>query len=285
MAEQLSISMDDILSDKKPEPVQVETKEPVQVETKDPVEKVQSAKNAHRDKEQLAKGLVRDPETGQFSPKAEPVTVEAKVEAKVEPKPEVKPAQQEMTDKEKAFLRGMQEERTKRQELERRLAALEKPASTEPAKTFWDDPEAALAKHKQELNTLVGKTRLDTAEAIARQRHTDYDEKYVVLVELMNNTPGLYQQVIAAPDPAEHGYNIAKSHLELKDAGGINELRAKIEKETRLKIESELKDKAESLAKEQAALPPSLSDAKTKGVNKPVWGGVPSFDEILKKKA
>ena len=289
MAEQLSISMDDILSDKKP--VQVETKItetpagiPV-VETKDPVERAQSRKNAHRDKEQLAQGRVRDPETGQYSLKVEP---EAKAEpVKTEPaavpaKPAVAAPTQELNDKEKAFLKGMQEERTKRQELERRLAAIEAAKPAEPVKTFWDDPEAALAKQRQDITAATTKTRLDTAEAIARIRHTDYDEKYQVLVELLNSTPGLYQQVVAAPDPAEYGYGIAKSHMEIKDAGGVDELRAKIEKEVRLKIETELKEKAEALKKEQEALPSSLSDARSKGTNKPVWNGPPSFDSILK---
>ena len=74
--------------------------------------------------------------------------------------------------------------------------------------------------------------------------------------------------------------------MELQQAGGIPELRAKIEKETeakvRARIDAELKDKAEALAKERAALPPSLSEARSTGINKPVWGGIPSMEEILK---
>ena len=292
-------SMDDILSDKPApkEPVaspkeQLEIPvlgdKPLPEEPK--VERPVSRKQAHRDKEQDAQGRVRDPETGQYTAKAEaPPTEPAKAEpAKVEPaKPAVAAPQQEFTDKEKAFLRGLQEERTKRQELERKLAALEaaKPATAEPAKGFWDDPEAALAKHMQESKAEATNARLGMAEFIARQKHTDFDEKIEVFGQILQQTPGLHQQWLAAPDPAEFAYNIGKNHLELQAAGSMEEMRAKIERETtarvRAEIEAELKAKADALAKDRAALPPSLSDARSTGVNKPVWGGIPSMDEIL----
>lgn len=282
-------SMDDILGDKEPEPAPVETPKEqldlpaVPVEAK--VERPISRKQAHRDKEQESQGRVRDPDTGQYAPKeAEPAKAEP---VKVEPvKPVVAP-QQEFTEKEKAFQRAMMEERGKRQALEARLAAIEAvkpPASTEPAKTFWDDPEAALAKHRSEIKQEAISARLQTAEFIARQKHTDFDAKIEVFSTVLQQTPGLYQQFIAAPDPAEFAYNIGKNHMELQEAGGIPELRAKIAAETRLQIEAELKVKAEALAKERAALPPSLSEARSTGVNKPVWGGVPSMDSILHDK-
>ena len=124
--------------------------------------------------------------------------------------------------------------------------------------------------------------RMQMAEFIARQKHTDFDEKIAVFAEVLKQTPGLAQQWLAFPDPAEFAYSLGKNHMELQQAGSIDGLRAKIEKETRIKLEEELKLKAEAMAKERAALPPSLSEAHSKGVNKPVWGGVPSMDDILK---
>ena len=291
MAEQLL--MDDILSEKPAEkPVQVETTKPdIPVEAKEPapVERPTSGKKAWQDKEQAARGLVRDPETGQFAPKTEPKTEEPLEKEPVKEAVKTVAVQREFTEKEKAFLKGMQEERTKRQELERRLAAIEAAKPAEPEKPFFDDPEGALtrrdeafAKQLSEMRAEMTTARLSTAELIARKEHKDFDEKIEVFGNLLKETPGLYQQWMSSSDPAEFAYNLGKTHLELKEAGGIPELRARIEKETRIKLETELKEKAEALAKERAALPPSLSDARAVGVNKPVWGGVPTMDEILK---
>ena len=240
---------------------------------------------------------MRDPETGQYAakevvkPEDEPAKELAKEPVKAEPANSDAAPKQALTDKEQALLRVAQVERGKRQELERRIAAGEY-AKTQPGapaealKTFWDDPEAALERQKEEMRQEGMKVRLQTAELIARQRHTDFDEKLAVFSNIVKQTPGLVQQWLSAPDPAEFAYNLGKNHLELQQAGGIPELRAKIKKETeievRTKIEAELKDKAEALAKERAALPSSLSDARSTGVNKPVWGGIPSMEEILK---
>lgn len=262
------------------------------------VERVQSTEQKWADKEQEAQGRVRDPATGQYVAKAE-AKPETKAEAKEPAKEEAKPAQppqQEYTEKEKAFLRGMQEERSKRQALEQRLAAMEagktQPAApAEPAKTFWDDPDGAFTKHKQELEQLTINTRLGTAEMIARSRHQDFDEKVAVFRDFLAQAPGpqqaaLASQWLAAHDPAEYAYSFGKNHQELQQVGNLDALRAKIEKETeakvRAKVESEVKERSEALAKERAALPGSLSDARSSGGLRPAWGGIPTMDDILK---
>ena len=308
MPEQIPLSMDDILSNKpvtrepaiEPAAKEPAPKEPLEIPKlgdkplpEEPkVERPVSRKQAHRDKEQEAQGRVRDPETGQYTTKADaPPAEPAKVEpVKVEPTKPAAAPQQEFTEKEKAFQRAMMEERGKRQELERRFAALEAAkgpaATTEPANGFWENPEAAFDKHMAEIKSVTTNARLQTAEFISRQKHQDFDEKIEVFGQILQQTPGLHQQWLAAPDPAEFAYSIGKNHMELQAAGSMDELRAKIERETtarvRAELEAELKAKADALAKDRAALPPSLSDARSTGVNKPVWGGVPSMDEILK---
>jgi hypothetical protein len=301
----MALSLDEILSDKPTETVEV-APEPVVETTKDPVEQQQaernkSIKDTWRDKEQEAQGRVRDPATGQFvtkeapkegttAPKEEP-KAEVKVEAKPEPKQEFKPVE-ELTPKEKAAFAKAADETRKRQALERRLAELEAQAgggAKEAPKSFWDDPEGALNKQKQEIQQAIVGTRLQTSEAIARGRHQDFDEKVAVFTELAHSVPGLGAQMMASGDPAEFVYRTATNHQLLQQAGGINELRKKIEEETTVKvrkqIEEELRVKAETLAKERAALPGSLTEAPSKGVNRPVWYGPTSMDDILGRKA
>ena len=307
--EQQQLSLDSILSDEKPAPREPATPAAPAAEKPMPdipvlgdsplpeqqkIERPISRKVAARDKEQLAQGRVRDPETGQYvkvEEKPEEPAKAATPPAKEEPAKPAAPVhaapQQEFTEKEKAFLRAAQEERSKRQELERRLAAIEAAKPQEPAKTFWDDPEAALAKQKQELQQAVIGMRLQTAEGIARARYPDFDAKVAVFSELAMSTPGLGQQMLQASDPAEFVYRTAANHMAIKEAGGVEALLAKKEAETRAKvrteIEAELKAKAEELAKDRAALPGSLSDARSTGAaNRQVWSGPPSLEDILK---
>ena len=302
---QEQLLMTDILSDeppKKPEPVEAPAPdaaapapdEAAAAEKQAREDSYKSKRRQAREKEAIAQGKVRDPATGQFVAPP-PAAPEAKgAEPSATATPEAKAAdpakaaapQQEFTEKERAFLRAAQEERQKRQELEKRLAAIEAAAPKEPAKTFWDDPEAALKANQDAIRSEVTNARLQMAEFHARQRHTDFDEQIATFSELVKQTPGIVPQWLAAPDPAEFAYRLGKNHRELQEVGGIEQMRAKIERETaarvRAEVEAELRAKADALAKDRAALPPSLSDAKaTGGASKPVWGGPPSMTSIL----
>jgi len=310
------MSLDGILGEDKPAapPEKKITEKPAEAApaaaekaSTDPVERQQSKRKEWQAKEQDAQGRVRDPVTGQFVPKTEPAAAPEKKEAapaKDEPKKEepAKPAaaapaapQQEFTEKEKAFLRAAQEERQKRQALEQQLAALrggqaQPAAPTEAKKTFWDDPEGALAKHTQTVQETVVNARLNVAETIARSQHPDFDEKAAVFREILTNAgPNaavIAQQWLASPDPAMFAYNMGKNHLELRQVGNLDAMREKIVKETearvRAEVEAQFKAKQEELETQRAALPPSLSDVRSTGANRRVWGGPTALDDILK---
>lgn len=292
------MELDDILDDK--EPAQKTPEAPAapaaapkaEAEPKEPKEPAQerptSRRKEHQAKELIAQG--RDPATGQFvskEPKEEPAA-EPKAAAATPPAPAPAPAapsQPEYTEREKAFLRAVHEERTKRQELERRMS--QPPAApAEQPKKFWDDPEGALSKHEKEIRAVAMQTKIATAEMIARSKYQDYDRELAVFHELAKTTPALVQQLLAAQDPAEFAYRTGKVHRELREAGGLDQLRAKIESETRAKVEGELRAKEEARQKEisaqRAALPPTLSDARGGTQNRVSWGGPPSLDEVLK---
>ena len=314
MAEE-QMSLEGILGDEKPAPretpvttvekplpeIPVLGDKPIAEPVNDPVEKQQAERNkssrqAHRDREQAAQGRVRDPETGQFLAKdAAPAEQEAKPAAtpapiaKVEEKPAVPAApQQELTEKEKAFLKAAHEERGKRQELERRLAAIEAAKPKEPEKEFWDDPVEAIAKQRREFQEQLTAMRLGTSEQIARSRYPDFNEKVAKFSELAMATPGLAQQMLSHPDPATFAYNTAKNHMELQAAGGMEQMRANMKREitahVRAELEAELKAKAEALEKARAAIPESLSAARATGpANRPIWSGPTPLDSILGK--
>ena len=81
-------------------------------------------------------------------------------------------------------------------------------------------------------------------------------------------------------------YNMGKNHLELRQVGNLDAMREKIVKETearvRAEVEAQFKAKQEELETQRAALPPSLSDVRSTGANRRVWGGPTALDDILK---
>src|SRR3990167_5322551 len=269
-------SMDDILNEKEPEEGEKEP-EKQELSEADKTAAVEAKKReyegtrrAAQRKEWEAQG--RDPETGQFVKKeekdadAEKAKAETEAEAKAaaeKSKPEPKTVE-EMTSKEKAAFAKAADETRKRQVLEQRLRELEakqQQPTKEAPQTFWDDPDAALKNQHDETRKELVFSRLNTSEMIARFRHKDFDEKLEIFRELVMTVPGLAQQMLASPDPAEFTYRTAASHKALKEVGGLDAMLEKTKKETELevraKLEEELKAKAEALAKERAALPGS----------------------------
>ena len=150
--------LSNILSDEKAVVIEAPVEKPEQTELRlEPDSK--PAAEPKQDKTERA----RD-ETGKFAAK-QPEAIAAK------------PAQpkSEFTDKERAFLATAQEERRKRQDLEKRLQEYENAKTKEPEKPFWEDPDAAINRQKQSQQELVQtvqqmliSNRMSLAEAHAR---------------------------------------------------------------------------------------------------------------------
>lgn len=207
-------------------------------------------------------------------PTPEPVKEPAKVDA---------PAQ-EMTEKERAFLAKANDEKQKRQELERKIAEMEAKLNAKPKeepKQFWEDPESVLNTYKQEMERMVVNTKLNTSEQIARSKYQDFDEKVEIFKEVLAKTPWIFDEAKNSPDPAEFVYKTAKNYHELQQAGNMEEFRSKVEKDIRTKIEAEYRAKEEAKKKEMDAIPESLSNVRSTGTNKVVWSGPTPLDDIL----
>ena len=292
------MDLDAILDEKtKPEAPAVVAPEPEGGEpAAPPVDRPSSLRNQHREKEYAAQG--RDPKTGKFVPKeGEP---EARVDepaAAPEAKPEAKPAApvtppaQDMTPKEKAAFAAAADERRKRQALEQQLAQMRQqqqptaqPQPGEQPKTFWDDPEGNLKRAQEAMRQEGLSIRMNTTEILARNRYPDFQEKVDKFSELVQTTPGLAQQWVAAPDPADFAYRVAKQHIELEQFGSIEDWKASETARIRAEVEAQVASKAKEQQARVAAIPPSLSAAKGAGAkNQPAFSGPPSLDSILGK--
>lgn len=286
-------------------PANAETVDTATTKPEKNISRKKAFQQKERDTREAGMGRVRDPETGQYVAKpaetdattaatstAQQATAPASTDqaaAPATPTATTQTAQntqntqnQDFTPKERAFLAAAQEERRKRQALEAQIAAMQQPAAQQEKKTFWDDPEAALQHFQQETQTAVMRARLDTSEAIARARYKDFDENIAEFAQIMQQVPGVKDQWLAAPDPAEFAYVIGKRQKEFKSIGNIEEYRARVAAEERAKVEAEYKAKLEEHQKLAAALPGSLSDARGNGAPaRAVFNGPTPLDSIL----
>ena len=239
---------------------------------------------------------------------AEPIKEpETKVEAKVEPEAKIEAKDETidettgMTPKEKAFYTKSKDERQKRQESERENAALKarleqierqsqqtQPKTEEAKKDFWEDPEAALNRHnsdiarqREDMQRMNIATKLEVSEMLVKRDHPDYVEKLQVFQDLLKTNPQLMNQVLSAPVPAEFVYKFAKNHMEISQAGSLDNLRAKMEAEIRAKVEAELRLKDENKQKVLSSLPNSLTTERSTGGGTQAWSGPPPLDDIL----
>jgi len=275
-------SLDGILNDDAPPPPaeEPEKKEP---ETKEPAAKEPAAK-AERERAEDGKFKAKE-EAPAEKPKAEVAP-----EAKAEPAAKAAPQKQELDPQVKAFLAAAQDERRKRQDLERQLAEIRQqlPKREEEAKkTFWDDPEGHFKSVEQRIQQREVALTLKVSEQIARSKYQDFDANIEVFGEILRTPagPGIHAQWLASQDPAEFAYRMGKQTKELREVGNIDALREKIEKETRTRLEAEYKQKQEDLEKKREAIPPSLSDVRGGAKpSQPVWSGPTPLGDILSKK-
>ena len=152
-------------------------------------------------------------------------------------------------------LRALEDERRKRQEMEREVAFMRQQMQQaqaqqqqEPVPDFWDNPEGvidtrvsaavnqALAafQHKQTLE------RLNASEAAVKARHADADDALRGWLEAVNVNPTLNDQMLIASDPGEFAYKAGKNWQQVQQVGSIDDLL----KAERARWEAELKASA-----------------------------------------
>ena len=163
-----------------------------------------------------------------------------------------------------AFKQAAISERQKRQELERQLAEIRQAQAPQPP-AYDEDPHAAFDALRNEVSTVVTNARLDLSEDLARERHADFDEKFALFEQMVQDNPHLLSEIGRATNPAERMYTIAANHQKLQQAGSLDALKEQMRAELRAEIEADMKAKEDADAKKRAALPNTLSDTTSAG--------------------
>lgn len=222
----------------------------------------------------------------------DPTEVETpEVEAKGEPEPEAQaesPADEPPASTEDApkgvdpqyaaMLEKANDEKSKRQELQRQLdeqkAQLEA-LQQKPAPDPLEDPDGFRAHQQEQLTGLkeqfaqeLNNAKYDMARLTVMSLKDDYEEVEQVFIEEAKTNPTLARMLGESANPALFAYEQGKKIQALSQ--DPDEMRKQIEAEVRAKIEAEQKGKTEEQQAQQAkvdnALKPSLATTGNAGL-------------------
>ena len=165
-------------------------------------------------------------------------------------------------------------ERRKRQELERRLEALEAAGKQETAKpdelpdVFADQDGFARALETKFASQLQN-VRIETAQQIMRQMHDDYDEREAKFLEYVQENPAVTSDPKFKENPALFAYEFARKLDEYAEVTNLDawkeKERAKLRAEILAETEKERENAAATAAKRSDAEMPSLASSGSAG--------------------
>lgn len=201
--------------------------------------------------------------------------------------------------------RKRQAAEARNQELERQLAAFQQPqqsaqpqaqqppqAQAPALPDMFEDPEGYTAAIIQQTEQRMLSFKLDTSEAMARQRHPDFDEKMQAFQQAVQRRPDLAQQMLGELDPAGFAYKVGSDFLELNQLGSLDAYKAQIRAEIEAELRAQMQPApAAPAAPAQAApaapvIPTSLADApsaRAPGSAGAPDAGPPSLSQILSR--
>lgn len=207
-------------------------------------------------------------DAGRFAPKA-----------KDEPAKPAAPPAAEPEAPQHVPVTALQEERRKRQELERQaaefqrqLAALQaKPAEQPKAPELYENPDAWREHLERQVEERLSNERLNMSEMMARQAHGSevIDKAFASFGELVRQNPAIHQQVMSQPHPWDAMVKLVQKVEALNQIGDPMTFAERKEKELRDKIRAELE------AEYAAKAPPPAPVAPPPALPTPL-GSVPS---------
>jgi hypothetical protein len=168
-----------------------------------------------------------------------------------EPGPEVPPASDDDEDEDSnrsVPVKALREERRKRQELERRLAALENPQQ----QGNQDDPVRA---------------RLDLSVEYARDQYRDYEDAENAFVEAVKAHPrgrDIYEAMLKDKHPAKFAYTIGKQLMALDEIGDPTTFKQRILAERDSRSQRAPSDRPRP-TDASPSLPPTLASSRDSG--------------------
>jgi len=210
----------------------------------------------------------------------QPEPTDAKPEGET-PAPEPKPEAPTVP------LDALKDERRKRQDLERRLNAIEAEKQKQPAPDQFEDPEGYQKWQDTQLNERLFNQKCNMSRAVVVMQHgeDDFLEKEAAFNEAAERDPTLLSQAAQAELPALFMYQQGEAHLKRQEIGDP----ADFEQRVRAKVEAELEGKVNELAEAKVKellskhLPNSLAEevSTAERSTAPKWEGPTPLSKII----
>lgn len=120
--------------------------------------------------------------------------------------------------------KAVEDERRKRQELERKVAEFEarlnQPRQEPQPPPDWDiDPRTAAQQFQAQVQEQLYRTKVEMAQEFLRERLPDFDDVVSVAVERAKADPRLHQQIVSHPNPAKFAYDVGRKIKFLSEIG------------------------------------------------------------------
>lgn len=197
------------------------------------------------------------------------------------------PESESEEDEQRVPVAALKAERSKRQELERRLQALEgqKQQGQEDQDAYPDvfaDQEGFTKRFQEEVDRKVGQVRIETAQQIMRSMHEDYDDREAKFLEYANENPSVLSDPKFKENPALFAYEFAGKLDEFSQVKNLDSykerLREQIRKEVLAETQQEQQKRQETAETQREAEMPSLASSGSTG---PGVSAEPSLSELL----
>lgn len=139
--------------------------------------------------------------------------------------------------------------------------------------------ESIKAELRGEFQKTLVMERLNMSEAMARDKHADFDEKLDTFKAMVQDNPALYAQMVQQANPAEYAYKLASQQLKMKEFADPEAYEKALRDKIRAELEAEYKGKDHR--KEE--LPGSLAGTRgVSGTKQADWQGPAPLGDILK---
>lgn len=178
--------------------------------------------------------------------------------------------------------KAYEDERGKRQELERQLKELQAEKDKAPIPDVLENPEGYSKAINDQFDQKLLEQRLEMSEFLARRDYEDMDQRLEEYRALVEKIPALHSQVMKSQSPWHEMAKTVENHREMEQLKDVDGMKAKMRQELEAEIRKEYETKAKSEKSLSESLPQSLAGAASKGTVKgSEWSGPTPLDNIL----
>lgn len=158
-----------------------------------------------------------------------------------------------------------QDEKRKRQELERQLEELKKPKEEAKAPDVFDDPEGFQSYQATQLDQKVMQVKAEMSQFVAEKEFgkEKVDAAFTKFSEMVKDNPELYSQAINSPSPYHQIVEIVDKAQKYEQMQNVDQFEAQMRAKIEEQIRAELEEKYSKQVAKKSNVTPSLNSQRS----------------------